>query len=260
MICKEKFRLPYNLQFFAEDTSDGDEGTPSNVEDLNALLTQLGGNADTNTAESNEEPAEEAEPTTQKPEQQPQNKQEYAFAQMRVQNNQLMGLIGKIAQAAGIDYKDDTDLISKLNDDAITKLAEKQNVPVELLKRMEHLEQRDKLYQAEQLKGAAFAGFQKIKSTYELTDDELRTFAKELDESGKNPFFNLIDIESEYKLTHFDDIIAKKAQAAVQAALAKSSAADTHSTKPNNVKGKPDENTGDKVTTVSGLNALLKDM
>ena len=53
---------------------------------------------------------------------------------MRVQNAQLLGLLSKIAEA-GIEYTDNNDLL--LNDDSITKLAAKQNVPVELLKRME---------------------------------------------------------------------------------------------------------------------------
>jgi hypothetical protein len=65
---------------------------------------------------------------------------------------------------------------------------------------------------------------------------------------------------AEYKLTHFDDIVTKKANAAVQAALAKSSAADKHSSKPNSANGKPDSGKPDKISTVAGLNSILKDM
>lgn len=262
---KDELFIPYSLQFFADGGEAGDDGgaAGSDSEELNKLLSQLGGE-DTGGAEgagTDEPEGEDTPPTDDKPQTNPQeDKAAHAFAQMRVQNTQLLGLLSKIAKATGIEYTDNNDLLAKLDDDSITKLAAKQNVPVELLKRMEQLEQRDLVSQQEKIQQAAFLGFQQVKDTYELSDDELRAFALELDAAGKNPFETPINLVTEYKLTHFDDIVTKKANAAVQAALAKSSAADKHSSKPNSANGKPDSGAPEKVSTVAGLNSILKDM
>ena len=256
--------MPYNLQFFADGEGDAEDVEPvgSDSDELNKLLTQMSEGSAEEDADSADAPeGEESPPADDKPQTKPQdNKAAHAFAQMRIQNNQLLTLLSKIAKATGIEYTDTNDLLAKLDDDSITKIAAKQNVPVELLKRMEQLEQRDLIAQQEKLQQAAFLGFQKVKDTYDLTEDELRAFALELDAAGKNPFEQPIDLVTEYKLTHFDDIVTKKANAAVQAALAKSSAADKHSSKPNSANGKPDSGKPEKISTVAGLNNILKDM
>jgi len=256
--------MPYNLQFFADGEGDAEDVEPvgSDSDELNKLLTQMSEGSAEEDADSADAPeGEESPPADDKPQTKPQdNKAAHAFAQMRIQNNQLLTLLSKIAKATGIEYTDTNDLLAKLDDDSITKIAAKQNVPVELLKRMEQLEQRDLIAQQEKLQQAAFLGFQKVKDTYDLTEDELRAFALELDAAGKNPFEQPIDLVTEYKLTHFDDIVTKKANAAVQAALAKSSAADKHSSKPNSANGKPDSGKPEKISTVAGLNSILKDM
>lgn len=261
---KDELYMPYKLQFFAEGEEDAGDGEPvgSDSDELNKLLTQMGEGDDEGGAGSEDAPeGEDAPPAEDKPQTKPQDdKAGHAFAQMRVQNNQLLTLLSKVAKATGIEYTDNNDLLNKLDDDSITKLAAKQNVPVELLKRMEQLEQRDLVSQQEKLQQAAFLGFQQVKDAYDLTEDELRNFALELDTAGKNPFEQHINLVTEYKLSHFDDIVTKKANAAVQAALAKSSAADKHSSKPNSANGKPDSGKPEKVSTVAGLNSILKDM
>lgn len=266
---KDELLFPYSLQFFADGGEAGDDGgaTDSDAGELDKLLAQMGeggDEADTGGAEEagTDEPEGKDTPPTDTGEKSKsqEDKAGHAFAQMRVQNAQLLSLLSKIAKATGIEYTDNNDLLAKLNDDSIAKLAAKQNVPVELLKRMEQLEQRDLASRQEKIQQAAFLGFQQVKDTYELSDDELRAFALELNAAGKNPFETPIDLVSEYKLTHFDDIVTKKANAAVQAALAKSSAADKHSSKPNSANGKPDSGKPDKVSTVAGLNSILKNM
>ena len=267
---RRKGFLPMNLQFFAEDTGTevGGSGTAANsdMQELDNLLGTMGtaptetGDGTVSTTEVDTSTGQQAAETTETPPPTPEDKQGYAFAQMRTQNNQLIGLVSKIAQAAGIEYKDHNELLAKLNDDAIGKLAKAQNVPVELLKRMEQLETTGKLYEAEQLKTAALVGFQSVKDTYNLDDAELRSFAAELDAKGKNPFLTTVDLESEYKLNHFQDIVKKETQKAVEEALKKSNAADRHSSTPSNANGKPDSGGTEKITTMAGLNSLLNDM
>lgn len=253
--------LPMRLQFFADE---GGSEALSDLGELNNLLDGMGSEPTIKVEEpAVEEPTPEPEPTLEEKQEPQSNKvdqKQYAFAELRTQNAQLLGVLGKLAKAHGIEYKDNNELLSKLSDDAVTKLAEKQNVPVELLQRMERLEQIEQLYQADQLKTQAFAGFQKVKDTYNLSEDELKTFAQELDQAGKNPFMQAIDLENEYRSRHLDDIVQKRVQAAVQEALARSNAADKHSTTPSQIVGAPDTGSTEKITTIAGLNNMLSEL
>lgn len=262
-------KLKMNLQFFAE----ADDGTT--IGGLNSFLdgatatdttaTDTTQQTDTTTATDQTQQTDTTTDQTQSTQTQTQttakpDKQGHAFAEMRTQNAQLYGLLGKVAQAAGIEFKDNTDLLSRLNDDTLTKLAQKQNIPVELLKRMEQLEQDSQAYQQQQAQQQALVGFQKVKTAYNLTDDELQGFAAKLDEIGKNPFAERLDVEELYKNLYFDDIMNKRVQAAVEAALKKSNAADEHSSTPSKTSGKSDTGVDQKISTVAALNSVLDSM
>lgn len=251
---KRDYVLPYSA-------ADG------GLENLDALLNGMGAETDgdapeEDTAEEDtntEDTAEEQQQQQQKPTAQHQDKQAYAFAEMRNQVNTYKNILSKIATANGIEYGDDKELLSKLSDDTITKLAQKQNVPVELLKKVEALEQDSEALKQTRLKDAALIGFQKVMTDYQLTEQELTKFAQELDEHNLNPFVSEVDLEKEYRNLHFNDIVQKRVDAAVQAALSKSTQADKHSSKPNTKTG-GGNNTNQKIDTVSGLNSLLADM
>lgn len=248
------------------------QDTASGMSALDTLLAGMDGNgaaqAQEDTSASTEETtttaAETQQTQTQEDQSQTKNKptqaerMNYAFGQMRTELNANKALLAKLATAAGIQYTDENDLIAKLNDNALNQLAQRQNVPVDLLKRMEALEQNNAAYEMEQRKTETLLSFQKLQTAYGLTNDELLAFAQELDEKGMNPFASRINIDATYRDLHFDEIVNKRVAAAVEEALKKSSVADTHSSTPNRSTGKGD-NSGDgkKITTVSQLSALL---
>lgn len=249
--------------------------TQDTASDMSALDTLLAGMDNNGAAQTQEDTSTSTEDTTttaaetqqtQTQEDQSQTKNKptqaermnYAFGQMRTELNANKALLAKLATAAGIQYTDENDLIAKLNDNALNQLAQRQNVPVDLLKRMEALEQNNAAYEMEQRKTETLLSFQKLQTAYGLTNDELLAFAQELDEKGMNPFASRINIDATYRDLHFDEIVNKRVAAAVEEALKKSSVADTHSSTPNRSTGKGD-NSGDgkKITTVSQLSALL---
>lgn len=243
------------------------EGT---MADLDALLdaadaqdTQTTTTADTGTEmDTGTGTDDSAAQQQQQTNNQQQSRQNFAFGQLRqraTQADSFEALLGKVASAAGIQYTDTADLINKLNDDTIGKLAAQQNVPVELLRKVERLEQDSAILQQTRLKDAATLGFQSVMSTYELSQDELMAFAQELDVDGMNPFTSQVNLMNEYKIRHFEDIMNKRVDKAVQDALTRSNNADTHSTVPNKANGKNDT-TGDNITTVAQLTALLDKM
>lgn len=247
------------------------QDTASEMSALDSLLSGMGTGTEQNTEDTSTSTedtaateAETQQAQNQEDTSQPKNKpsqaerMNYAFGQMRTELNANKALLAKLATAAGIQYTDENDLIAKLNDNALSQLAARQNVPVDLLRRMETLEQNNAAYEAEQRKTETMLSFQKLQTTYGLTNEELMSFAQELDERGLNPFTSRVNIDSTYRDLHFDDIVNKRVNAAVEEALKKSSVADTHSSTPNRSNGKGDNNgDGKKITTVSQLSDLL---
>ncbi len=269
--------LMRDYRLFVTPYSASDEGgTTGDITDiagLDNLLDQMeSGNSDdqadnaddgqqTQTPEQDQSNTQQGQQAQQQQTQQPtaEDKRNYAFGQMRTQINQLTELLGKVAKANGVEYSDSKDLVAKLNDDAITKMAQKQNVPVELLREVEALRQDSAAFKAQQLKDAAAIGFQNVMTTYGLTQEQLKEFAVELDQRGKNPFTQPVDVMSEYKMLHYDDILNTAVKKAVEEALKKDSAANQSSTTPGQQQG---SNGGSeaKITTVAGLTALLDGM
>lgn len=273
MIKANENTMQMNLQFFAEPGDPAASTEPAAFDtgndDLNGLLgsIQLGQTepaAQTDpagtppAAEPNPAPAEGTPPEGDVS-QLPQNKQNYMFQQMRLQNQQLNQLLGKLAQANGIEYANPKELIDKLNDNAIEALSKRQNVPVELLREVESLRADSEAFKAMQYQNNAAAGFQSLVNTYGLDQKALETFAIELDQAGVNPFTSNVDIMNEYKVRHFDEIMQANIDKAVAAALARSTNADTHSTTPatTSTPAADPAGDGDKITTLEGLTKLL---
>ena len=185
-----------------------------------------------------------------------QDKDANAFAEMRVQNKAMSDMLKKIADATGIQYTDQNDMLAKLNSDALTKLAEKQGVPVEILQRMETLERNSQLYLQQQNESRLRAGFVNLKQDYGLSDEEMMNFAKQLDDDKVD--LSKVDLVAEYRNRNFEAIVQKRIDAAVAAALSKDQQAQAQSTQPTaqgavqQAAAKPEQ-----ITTVAGLRSWL---
>ena len=146
---KKMRSVPYNLQFFAEvagaqgatDTATGADGAGaqamSDSQELDTLLNGMTTGGQQQTQQQSDQ--QQQQQSQQQQDQQQQNQQQqvdksnYAFGQMRKQIADLQGLLGKVAQANGIKYNTSAELLEKMNDDAISKMAQSQGVPVMIL-------------------------------------------------------------------------------------------------------------------------------
>lgn len=161
-----------------------------------------------------------------------EEKQQYAWTEMSRANKQLTTLLGKIADANGIKYDNSKDLIDKLSDDAINKMAERQNVPVELLRKIEALQADSDAYKRQQIQNNAAVGFQQLQTQFGLDQQALEQFAVELNNAGKNPFEKQVDIIAEYKAAHFNEILQAQVAAAVEEALKRDGSVSQQSSQP----------------------------
>ena len=288
---KSPFYFPINLQFFAADdgvsggAGAGEAGStvdtgaqqsqPLDMAGLTALLNSMnqqasGDNNNTNTAQQEPDQTEvppsdnqnqNQEPNGQQTTQPNQNQKDAnAFAAMRVQNKQMSEMLEKIAKATGIQYANQDEMMQKLNDDALAKMAAQQNVPVELLQRLDILEKHSQAYLAMQNQTRLTNEFAALRDKYKLDDVALTEFAKQLEADKVDP--TTVNIEREYMMRNFDAILAQRTQAAVEAALKKDAQAGAHGTMPNVAQGSSANGGASqhKVTTTAELNALLATM
>lgn len=189
--------------------------------------------------------------------QQQASAQNKAFAQMRVQLTKYDKTLKELAKALGVDGSDPNQLSDNLINLAQTKLAEQNNVPVELYKELEDTKERLAAMETQQNESLAVDKLLAVRDSYGLSQEELVAFAKQLDADGimlaNNPH---IDAEYEYYKRNREAIEKKRIAAAVEEALKGSSQADQQSSTPTNLQGKAA--TGDaKINNVSALNEFL---
>ena len=178
-----------------------------------------------------------------------------AFAQMRTQNKMMSDMLAKIAKANGIQYNNQDELMAKLNDDSVTKLAAAQGVPKELLLRMEGLERDAAAYRAQQNQSRLVGQMQNIMQKYGASAEELQSFAATLDKERVD--VNTVDVEREYFFRNQDAIMQKRINAAVEAALRGDAEASAHASTPAAPGATSGSNTGTKVNTVADLRSFL---
>lgn len=186
------------------------------------------------------------------------NKQNSAFAQMRIQNKGMSDLIMDLAKATGQQPKDIAEAQALLRNNLTTIISKNRNIPEDVLREMDANKQALAELQAAQARQKALAGFQAVKDQHTLSKEEVNAFADKLIENNINPFEQDIDLLKEYRHMYFDALIAKAKEAGVQEERARSMNAQQNSTAPDTTRSLP-ENTGSReaIKTVKDLNAFL---
>lgn len=184
------------------------------------------------------------------------NKQSQAFAAMRVELSQKNKMLENVATILGLDPKS-KDSMGQLQNKLTEALAKKQGIPTETLERLNRLEELEQQRNVEQIRNNAFMGFQKVKTQFKLTDDELQSFANELVSEGKNPFMTPLDLVTEYKLKNFDRLLEKAKEQGAQDEIARAAKASNNASTPGKKQGGAANPDPDKITTVKQLNDWL---
>lgn len=182
----------------------------------------------------------------------PTDKSAKAFAAMRVELAQKQKLLDDVATVLGLDPKA-KDSMDQLQSKLTESLAKKQGIPAETLARLNKLEEMEQQRNEEQVRNNAYLGFQKVKTQFKLSDQELQQFASELVADGKNPFVQSFDLVAEYKLKNFDKLLEDAKQQGIQAEIARASKANDNASTPSNKQGGAQDQSTDQITTVKQL-------
>lgn len=264
---KEMFGIADELDVTPTDTANPQPSTDATTEQA---PTQPVENTSSDTTE-NVEPAKSTTatgPTEKKTEDTPFspeekfNKQNSAFAQMRIQNKELSDLLMSLAAATGQNPKNVSEAQTILKE-GLNKLTSKnRNIPEDVLREMEEDKKAIASFKQEQAKQKALAGFQAVKDKFTLSRDEVNTFADKLIENKLNPFEQDLNLVKEYEYLYFEELLAKAKEQGVQEERARSSKAQQNSTTPSTRKGISDS-TGDQsnpIKTVEELDKLLNSL
>lgn len=239
-----------------EDASAGNSADQANASDSTATATDVQTQAQQNVGAADDNSGAVG---SQDSGDNPKRSANDAFAAMRIQNRKMSNALAAVLQQHGLDpnlANDPDALIQQAEQARLEEEAKRQKVPTELLQRLTQLETRDRENQQKRLADAALAGFQTVKNQYNLSNQDIAAFAKQLQDAGTNPFEQEMDLVQHYKLHNLDKIIAVETQKAVEAALKNQKTSTQFSTTPSKTQGK--ESTGtEQIDTMAKFDRFL---
>lgn len=238
------------------DSASEDAGTKNNSETTDAADTTTdaeGSDADT-TQQTDQTPFSAEEKFT--------NKQNKAFAEMRIQNKEYEQFLLQMAKVAKLDVKTAKEakdvLAARLQQ---TEAKQKQMDPQVLAELEESRKQIAELQQS-RVREKAIAGFAQLKTLHGLSDNDLNDFADALVAQKKNPFEQEMDLVAEYRLANFDKLMEKAREEGRLAEIARSTKAQQSGSNPGTQRSTPTNTGGSEksIKTPEDLDALFKEL
>lgn len=260
-MTNEEILSEFEELFGTEDKSDEEETTEEETEETSEDTTE-------ETAEEEEEKAEDEEESSEgAPEDEPpapkdtkQSKQNYAFAEQRLQikkNEQFVRNLGKLI---GFDDKASVEEIQdKIKEVLIEKTAKENNISVDLARRLDLAEEVLQENHRIKLEKKVQEDFSELIDKHNLDEAAVNEFTTYLIDNGKNPMLDQnVDLEAEYLKLHFNDMI----QAAVSEALSKEAERQkkVEEKSPSGVSKSPVDKGEQKINSVKELDDLFANM
>lgn len=168
--------------------------------------------------EGEETPAEDEQKSDEAPaDDKKQSKQNYAFAEQRLRIKKQDDFIKNIGKLIGMDDSSSLeDIQEKVKDALLAKEAKEQNIPVDILKRLERAESLIQENDQIKLEKKVTENFADLIEEHNLSKEEVDEFTQYLIDNNKNPMLDSnVDLQAEYLKLHFKDMIANAVQEAV---------------------------------------------
>lgn len=185
------------------------------------------------------------------------DKSSRAFAKLRTENKALNQLVTDLAKAYNIEGKDSAEVMTALKEHLLEKQAQEQNVPKELLSRLNVLEAQKKEYDTFTRAQKTEKAFEALKTEFNLSQEQIIAFVKQTAADGINPFEqDGIDIRREYIMRNYNTLIKAAEERGARAEAERATKANTNSTNPGN-RSSQTPGTPNKINTVSALEDFL---
>lgn len=246
---------------FNELFGTGEEPEDTPVEEPAEEPEEQGEETQEESDDQSEEPEEssEEEPEDQPKEDKKQAKQNYAFAQQRQQIKAQETFIKNLGKLIGMDGAKPEDIQNKVQEVLLQKQSQEQNVPVEILQRLQNAEEIIQQNQFLQRQNEVQSSLADLIEKHSLTQEDVNAFTQHLIDEGKNPLDNPnIDLDAEYLKLHYDDMIQKAVADALSKEKERKDKVKEKGTEPvPGGGGEPDEK---KINSVKDLDAVFGSM
>jgi hypothetical protein len=178
---------------------------------------------------------------------------------MRIELSKYKKTLEGVAGTLGLDVSQDTDKLTEaVRAKVLEAQAKKDNVPVEVLQRLDQLEQLETTFQRQQLQTQAALGFENVKKQFGLDDTKVIEFAKTLLADNINPYEQAIDLVAEYRNRNWEALIKEAEEKGRLAEVQRATKAATHGTEPGaQTGGTPGEPS--KINTVADLDKFFQE-
>lgn len=194
-----------------------------------------------------------------KPEEKP-DKAAQAFAQMRVENSTYKQTLNQVAKILGItEVKDPVALSEAIKAKALESQAKQENIPVEILQKLDRLEKMEEKFETETRKTQSAIGFQTVKDKFNLDEKKLIEFAQSLLDDGINPHEQDVDLVAEYRSRNFDTLLKEAEDRGRAAEAARIEKAKNHGSDPGDNNGNP-PGAQEKISTVKDLDKYFNEI
>lgn len=224
----------------SDDTSDKDEDTDEDESD-----------------ESKDKDSKEKK--SKKPEEDPNlKKQREAFYKLRTKNKASDALLKRLGKVFNLDMNGSPeDIAAKIEGVLLEKEAKDSNIPVDVYKRLQQLEQQVQQNESAKVESTVTSTLTELAEEFNLDQAALEDFLFTLDGQGKNPLeVPNIDIKGEYLKLHYAELVdAAKASAVEEEKKRKEKVQDKAASTPPGKRGGGD--TGKEIKTVSDLSSFF---
>lgn len=147
-----------------------------------------------------------------------EDKDNNAFAQLRVQNKTMEDALMTMASMLNIKGNDVNDVMTKLQDASLQKRSEESGISKEILARLDAQDRELAEYRQQRQQQQLTQQMIQVRDKYGLDATALQAFARDVDALGVD--YSKVNLVDMYQNMNFDKIVQARVDAAVQAALA----------------------------------------
>ena len=259
-MTNEQILSEFEDLFGTEEKPDEEEPTVEEEETKEDTTEETAEEKNDEEGEDSEEEKSSENDEPPAPKDTKQSKQNYAFAEQRLQIKENEKFVRNLGKIIGFDDHASVDEIrEKIKEVLIEKTAKENNISVDLAKRLDLAEEALQENHRIKLEKKVQEDFSELIDKHNLDEAAVNEFTTYLMDNGKNPLLDQnVDLEAEYLKLHFNDMI----QAAVTEALNKEAERQkkVEEKAPSGVSKSPTDKGEQKISSVKELDDLFANM
>lgn len=233
------------------------EQTPATEETTTSDTTQTE-ETDTETTTTDTESTPASTDNTATQEQIQATRSAVAFAKLRTENANKQKLIKDMAQVLGIAANDldDNQLIEQAKNKIIELQSKERGIPESFLKEFNELKEQQRISMEANKRTVIAQDLADIKTRFNVSDKDMRTFVDNLIRDGYNPFVKDVNLRYEYINRNFETIMEQAVERGRLEEQQRAAKAAQSASSPNGKTGNS-ASSSKPINSIQALNEIL---